>query len=285
MKERYELKVMKASHYEAQFYFDYFNERLRIVDYRGNVSLIMEEAKKASKHHSFTKLIFHARPEHWQQLLSKGFVLEAVFKGFFNGTDCYAMSYYTDLNRRTSKYWVEEDHIIASLSTTSKPQATQNSQDSYQFRLANVNDAKELAELYKQVFAIYPTPMNDPNYIEKVIAEGSLFFVSEHEKKIVSAASADVNKGYHHAEMTDCATLPDHRKYGLMKKLLQLLERELLNSGIYCAFSIARALSPGMNAAFYQLGYKYTGRMINNCYIFDKMEDMNVWVKDLSNME
>ncbi len=37
-----------------------------------------------------------------------------------------------------------------------------------------------------------------------------------------------------------------------------------------------------MNAAFHQLGYTYTGRLANNCYIFDKLEDMNIWVKDLS---
>ena len=37
-----------------------------------------------------------------------------------------------------------------------------------------------------------------------------------------------------------------------------------------------------MNLAFHQLGYTYTGRLANNCYIFDKLEDMNIWVKDLS---
>jgi beta-lysine N6-acetyltransferase len=67
-----------------------------------------------------------------------------------------------------------------------------------------------------------------------------------------------------------------------MKRLLTQLEKELVKNGIYCAYSIARALSYGMNKSFYQLGYSYTGRLTNNCYIFDKIEDMNVWVKDLS---
>jgi putative beta-lysine N-acetyltransferase len=124
--------------------------------------------------------------------------------------------------------------------------------------------------------------MNNADYVKKMINDGTIFYVVECDKQLVSAASADANQTFHHAELTDCATLPEHRKYGLMKKLLIHLENDLRINGIYCAFSIARSLSFGMNAAFYQLGYQYTGRLTNNCYIFDKLEDMNVWVKDLS---
>ena len=99
---------------------------------------------------------------------------------------------------------------------------------------------------------------------------------------IVSAASAEVNSQYHNAELTDCATLTNHRKFGLMKNLLERLEAELKQNGIFCAYSIARAQSFGMNAVLHQLGYAYRGRLMNNCYIFDKLENMNMWVKDLS---
>jgi putative beta-lysine N-acetyltransferase len=124
--------------------------------------------------------------------------------------------------------------------------------------------------------------MNEPDYVKKVMKNGSIFHIVEFNQEIVSAASADINKMFYHAELTDCATLPEHRKYGFMKKLLSELETELKNEQIFCAFSIARSLSFGMNAVFYQLGYEYTGRMMNNCYIYNKLEDMNVWVKDLS---
>jgi beta-lysine N6-acetyltransferase len=112
--------------------------------------------------------------------------------------------------------------------------------------------------------------------------EGTVFYVIETNDKIVSAASADINNKLVNAELTDCATLPEYRKHGFMKVLLMRLEQELIERGIYCSFSIARSLSYGMNACFHQLGYQYTGRMLNNCYIYDKLEDMNVWVKDLS---
>ena len=69
------------------------------------------------------------------------------------------------------------------------------------------------------------------------------------------------NDFYKNAELTDCATLSEHRKYGLMKIILQELEGELKRKGIYCAYSIARSLSFGMNAVLFQLGYKYRGQV------------------------
>jgi beta-lysine N6-acetyltransferase len=123
--------------------------------------------------------------------------------------------------------------------------------------------------------------MNDPEYIQKCIKGDTVFYVYTYEGKIVSAASAEINRFYHNAEITDCATLPEHRQFGLMKHLIVKLEEELLAQEIYCVYSIARALSFGMNAALHQQGYEYRGRLANNCYIFDKLEDMNMWVKSI----
>ena len=151
----------------------------------------------------------------------------------------------------------------------------------YQLRKANESDAVKLADLYRTVFKIYPTPMNDPSYIQKCMNHDTIFYLCTFEEKIVSAASAEINSFYHNAEMTDCATLPEHRQFGLMKQLLIKLEEELLANKIYCVYSISRALSFGMNLALYQLKYRYRGRLANNCYIFDQVEDMNMWVKHL----
>jgi beta-lysine N6-acetyltransferase len=137
--------------------------------------------------------------------------------------------------------------------------------------------------LYREVFQIYPTPLHDPEYVKKTMKEGTIYYVFFHQGKIVSAASAEVNSFYKNAELTDCATLKDHRKYGLMKIILRELEAELRMQGIFCAYSIARSLSFGMNAVLFQLGYKYRGRLMNNCYIYDKLENMNMWVKNLAN--
>jgi putative beta-lysine N-acetyltransferase len=136
--------------------------------------------------------------------------------------------------------------------------------------------------LYGKVFKIYPTPMNNPEYVKKCMKGGTVFYIFYYEGEIISAASAEINAFYHNAEITDCATLPEHRQHGLMKHLIAKLEEHLVSHEIYCIYSLARSLSFGMNGALHQHGYSYRGRLANNCYIFDKLEDMNLWVKNYS---
>lgn len=284
MQPTYETKLLTATDYTMQLYLDYFNKRLRVDDYRGNVNSIIVELKQLMERLQFTKLIFFTKSEHWQLLLSNGFELEGIINGYFNGSDNYIMTHYQEAERRISTSWIKEDEILQALQGKAGKAADNKVPDYYCFRKGTLQDAKNLAELYGKVFQVYPTPMNKPDYVSKMMKGGTIFYVVENknDNRLVSAASADLNQILHNAELTDCATLPEHRNYGFMKKLLLQLEGDLKAEGIYCAFSLARALSFGMNAALYQLGYQYNGRLTNNCYIFDKLEDMNVWVKDLA---
>nr|WP_051331018.1 putative beta-lysine N-acetyltransferase [Aneurinibacillus terranovensis] len=264
--------------------FDPFNKRMRVDDYRGNICSIENKIRELAGKYAFTKVIVKTRPEHWQTFLSRGYMLEGVFKGYFNGSDAYSMALYFDLERRTSGYWIEEDEILDRVLSLPQKFERPDLPSGYALRLATADDADQLAVLYNDVFQTYPTPMNKPHYIKNVMEEGTLFFLIENSGRIVSAASAEVNASYHNAEMTDCATLPEHRKHGLMRVLIIALEQELLSRRIYCAYSLARSLSFGMNAVFHQLGYSYTGRLTKNCNIFDKFEDMSLWVKNLSDV-
>jgi hypothetical protein len=73
--------------------------------------------------------------------------------------------------------------------------------------------------------------------------------------------------------------LPQAEGKGHMKKLLLLLEQKLRADGITCCYTIARSESFSMNKAFAQLGYTYGGRLVNNCFIYSGLEDMNIWYK------
>lgn len=261
---------------------DPFNARLRIDDYRGNVQTMHKRVLELAMENGFTKVFIKSRPEDWQALLSLGYMLEGVFKRYFNGGDAYSMALYFTDERRTSDYWMQEDNILRQVLTLPTKPSDELLAQGYSIRLATTEDAEQLARLYDAVFQTYPTPMNDAAYIKKVMLDGTIFYAVESNRQIVSAASAEVNALYNNAEMTDCATYPEHRKHGLMRHLIVALERELQSRNIYCAYSLARSLSFGMNAVFHQLGYEYTGRMTKNCNIFDKFEDMSLWVKDLS---
>jgi len=266
----------------AEALYDFFNKRLRIDDYRGNVRKLVDVSLQIALEHNFEKIIVKTRQEHILTLLECGFVHEGVIRNYFSGSDSHFLCHYFNVARRTSKDWCYEDEILRSIQVKGRSNYAASIPYGYQIRKAEERDAEQLARLYGTVFSVYPTPLQKADYVKHVMNNGTVFYVAEREKKIVSAASAEVNETYHNAELTDCATLREHRKHGLMKHLLLRLETELRQRKIFCAYSLARAKSPGMNAVLYHLGYIYGGRLANNCYISESLEDMNIWMKDLS---
>lgn len=283
MKTKKYYEIVKVKH--ENFYFegalDHFNERIRIDYYLGRVSDLIERVEKLAKEHRYTKLIIKTRKEHLYSFLQKGYMIEALVKGYFQGSDAFFVTKYNSLNRRNSLYWSQGDDILEAVLKSDRLKE-KTIPEGYYLRRADKKDAKKLANLYGQVFQVYPTPLNEAAYVEKTMDEGTIYWVYESEGIIVSAASAEIDLSQRNAELTNCATLVEHRKHGLMKEIMKKLEQDLVSQSIFCSYTIARSLSYGMNAAFHQLGYMYTGRMTNNCYIYDKLEDMNIWVKDLS---
>ncbi|WP_034672038.1 putative beta-lysine N-acetyltransferase [Ectobacillus panaciterrae] len=280
-KEYYEtIKVVEETFcFEAAL--DHFNERIRVDYYLGNVPDLVKKTEMLAQEYQYTKLIIKARQEHLYSFLHAGYTIEAVVNGYFQGSDAFFVTRYNSQDRRNSLYWSKGDEIVAAVFKTDTVKEKMIP-EGYIIRKAAKADAGKLAGLYGQVFQIYPTPLNEAAYVEKTMEEGTVYWVYEKDGIIVSAASAEIDFSQRNAELTNCATLEDHRKHGLMKELLKQLEKDLRSQSVYCAYTIARSLSYGMNAAFWQLGYTYTGRLTNNCYIFNKLEDMNVWVKDLS---
>lgn len=274
--------TIQGASFTMDIYTDPYNQRIRIDDLRGNLVEAIAKAEDLAKDQQAEKLIVKGRKEQFAPLLEKGFLCEGMIDQYFLGSDAYFFCKYFSSERKRSEFDIKEDEIVKNVQLLERYIESISPPKEYELKLIQKGDAPKLALLYKEVFKVYPTPLHDPTYICKTIDEGTIYYAFTCGDKIVSAASAEVNNMYKNAELTDCATLPEHRKYGLMKILLEKLEQQLLEQGIYCSYSLARALSFGMNAALHQLGYDYRGRLINNCNIFDKIEDMNVWVKDLS---
>jgi putative beta-lysine N-acetyltransferase len=243
---------------------------------------VIQQSEALATQNKAEKLIVKVRLEHFDEFLFHGFCCEGKLDGYFLGSDAYFFTKYYQSDRRKSEDWLQEDDMINQIFT--RPRETVDTTMPRKLVLKKVMEAdcNSLAALYKDVFPVYPTPLHDPEYIKKTIDEGTIYYSFLDEEKMVSAASAEVNLVYRNAELTDCATLQSHRKHGLMKFLLKKLEEELIKSGIYCSYSLSRAKSYGMNAVFHQLGYSYRGRLINNCFIYQELEDMNIWIKNLS---
>jgi len=280
-------KTVKSIQINDDYFFleaflDPLNKRIRIDDYHGNCERVIQMGEELAGEYQAEKVIFKVRFEHFVPFLAQGYQLEATVDGYFRGSDaCFFAKYFT-AERKKSDHWLAEDAILRRVCQLSPVKKQVSLSGDYMMQKVDESLASELAAHYGRVFQIYPTPLNDPEYVKQTIGKGTIYYVFHYQGEIVSAASAEINPLYRNAEITDCATLPEHRKAGLMKVLLTKLESELRVNGIYCAYSIARSLSFGMNAVLFQLGYGYRGRLMNNCYIYDKLEDMNMWVKNLA---
>ena len=82
--------------------------------------------------------------------------------------------------------------------------------------------------------------------------------------------------------MTDFAVLEKYRGNHISLYLLKMMEEEMKKIGIKKAYTMARALSYGMNISFSKMGYLYSGTVINNANISGDLESLNIWHKDLT---
>jgi beta-lysine N6-acetyltransferase len=262
---------------------DPVNRRVKLQSYRFDhshgLAALGEHLLSLSREEGAGKVLAEVREADWEQFLGRGFILEGLIPGYFAGEDAYCVSYFVDPERQASRR-LERENAIREAVLSQEPQWTGRLAPHFTVEAPAVADVAELAALYRKVFTSYPTPLHDPAYIHHLIAtEKGLFRLVRDGRRIVSAAAAAVNWAGAHAEMTDCATLPDYRGEGMMAAILQELEQVLQARGVACRFSLARASSHGMNQVLRRLGYRLRGRMANNCHIMGNFEDMNLWVK------
>ncbi len=151
----------------------------------------------------------------------------------------------------------------------------------YTFQVLSQEHCQEMAVLYGQVFASYPFPIHDPRYLCETMRSHVRYMGAFKNGGLAAVASAELDRKGRNAEMTDFATLPEHRGQGLASVLLARLEDEAARFGVLTAYTIARAVSPGMNITFARAGYAFAGTLTRNTNIAGALECMNVWHKPL----
>lgn len=146
-------------------------------------------------------------------------------------------------------------------------------------REATPGDTEALAACYRNVFDSYPFPIHDPAHLRGEQEAGTRFFAVWEEDTLVAASSMEPGGAPGTVEMTDFATLPSQRGKGLATYLLALMDRKAEEAGERVAYTIARAVSFGMNITFARRGYNFGGTLVNNTQISGAIESMNVWYK------
>ncbi|TYS11470.1 putative beta-lysine N-acetyltransferase [Bacillus subtilis] len=274
------LKSIKSNGVTAVLDHDSFNKRMRVVRYDGAIEKALPDIVAAAKEEDAEKIIIYTKQHDVAVLAKQLFAPEGYLKGYYLGHPaCVMVRYLTEKRSQTDSY-IKEQEMIEALYRTVPHLRTEN-RPSFTMRKAETNDMYQLSMLYKKVFRTYPTPVFDPAYIEKTMNENTMYYVMFDHERLISAASADMNPELGHAEMTDCAVLPEYRGHSLTSFLIEELEKEMAEKEIFHVFSLARAASFGMNAVLYRSGYQYGGRLINNCYIAEGLENMNIWSKHL----
>lgn len=156
----------------------------------------------------------------------------------------------------------------------------------YEYKMCDKSHARQIADVYSKVFSKYPFPIFDPEYIMKTMNENFVYFSIQKDNKIVALSSYEMDNNLKNVEMTDFATLPDHRGKGFAFHLLYKMEQEMIEKDMKIMYTISRAMSYGINIIFAKMGYIHGGTLSNNTSISDKsipdnFESMNVWYKIL----
>ncbi|MFY4776860.1 putative beta-lysine N-acetyltransferase [Metabacillus sp. RGM 3146] len=276
-----EIVHFKNSRFHAEIGLDHFNKRTKLEDYHGDLNSLIDELMVITKKAGFSKIILKAKHPDIAIALANAYQLEGVIDGYFKGSDAYLFSRFLTEERCYTSEWIKEDAVLDALKSLKVTNVVQWDLEEVVIRKAEGKDASRLAELYNAIFQVYPTPVSDSEYLAKSIKSGNVFYVAEIKDRIISAASAEINEALCNAEITDCATMPEYRRHKFIQILIGKIAQELKQRGIFQVYSLARARSFGMNAALYNSGYQYKGRLLNNCYIFKSLENMNVWCKKL----
>lgn len=253
--------------------------KLSLEDVPGIIKRLNDLAVKNNYSKIFAKVPRTAADE----FLSTGYVEEAAIPGFYHGQieGCF-LSKFLDSQRAHDPRKEEIDAIIALAEERARTRGNKyRGAHQYSLSFAKPSDVNEMSSVYQRVFDSYPFPIDDPEYLLKTMKTHIQYYWVKKVSSIIALASAEMDLDNKNVEMTDFATLPEYRKKGLARWLLSRMEVEMRIKNMHVAYTIARALSPGINITFAKKGYTYAGTLVHNTKIAGTIESMNVWYKEL----
>ncbi len=242
---------------------------------------LIPQLEELAESNSYSKIFAKVPASELEPFTEAGYRKEGIVPNFYsNGDDGYFIAKYPDPERKIEELASQYDEVMQ---ITIEKVAQQNSAitNDNNIRLCTTDDLDEMAKVYDQVFPSYPFPINDPAYLEETMESHIKYFCIEKDGKIAALSSSEIDFNSGNAEMTDFATLPEMRGNNFASSLLARMEKEMRKMSINTVYTIARAISPGMNITFARGGYSFGGRLVNNTNISGKIESMNIWYKSI----
>ncbi len=261
--------------------FDKYNRRVRLTGLQRPAEFDQWMVGSGDALEDIGKIIVYARDDDERGWTRRGFVAEGTIERFFaDGRDASVWSQFIDEERQRNVGAKEEDAIVELSREKAKRGATTTYPEGMSSRIAVEGDAAAISRLLGATFSDYPDPIDEATVTRWIENKDRVFRVVEREGVLVACASAEVDHTNRSAELTDCATSPEVRGKGIMTAILSDLEEYCRDDlGINDLYTLARAGEAGINIAFARLGYRYTGRLVNNCRMPDGWESMNAWCR------
>ncbi|WP_416147963.1 putative beta-lysine N-acetyltransferase [Salipaludibacillus sp. HK11] len=265
--------------------FEPTSKRLKVykLPLQDQIEPFIQSVKQLGEKYECDKLIFYVKLSEQSLIHRYTTRYEGMIESFFNGDDAHIYALFLYPERNLSHFSKREKDVFRIVNRKKGEGLTHQFHlpTSYYMRWAVKEDADQMSSLYKTIFKSYPTPMNEPEFIKQMMDDEVYFLVVEHDRKIVSACSAEILTPYHAAELSDCATYRVHRSKKLLSYQVSHLVPRLKKMGVRTLFSYSRSMSVGMNIVNAKHGFKFGGRMIQNSNICGSIENMNIWYKNI----
>ena len=232
----------------------------------------------------YSKVFVKIPAKYSQNFIHAGYSKEACIPEFYHGKNKgIFMGYYLNPMRSSEADKAKMDEILQLARSRSGSVIPPLETDQFLIRHCGKKDIFKMAAVYRNVFSTYPFPIYDPSYLWNTMQKKISYFCVETVKgDLVALSSYEIDHLAQNVEMTDFAILPDWRRNNLSVHLLTRMENAIRGKNVRTAYTIARAMSPGINMTFSRIGYIYGGRLKNNTNIAASIESMNVWYKTIS---
>lgn len=261
-----------------------YNDRIYLLKAGDNTPRTLPlDLVAMAKQYNYTKIFVKVPSVYSEWFTQTGYVEEASIPRLYKGSDTgIFMGYYLNEQRALESDAETLDNILQLAYKKSETSVIPLNTDQFILRRCEEKDVEKMADIYRTVFPTYPFPIYDREYLLDTMQSHVVYFGVERKGYLIALSSAEIDKSALNVEMTDFATLPQWQRNSLSMYLLLCMEKEMQQKGIKTAYTIARAMSPGMNITFSKLGYAYGGRLKNNTNISGKIESMNIWYKTIS---
>lgn len=260
-----------------------YNDRIYLMKLgNGDVKTTIEQLQGLAESQSYTKIIVKVPARALPEFEAGGYRLEASVPRFYGGEEhAFFMAKYLADERSIERDPETVRNVLTAARDKAGEGVTSEPGNGFDFFVADETDADEISRVYARVFDSYPFPIYEKDYVLETMRDNVVYFCIRESGRIVSVASSEMDREAENVEMTDFATLPEHRGNSFAVFLLDKMEQEMSKRGIRTAYTIARSVSFGMNITFARLRYHYGGTLTNNTNICGRMESMNIWYKPL----